>query len=84
MHHPFAALLWLIVIAVCLTVLLSKKPHKSWLKVTFAGCIVTTFLYSVYGMSQRNAGMAIFFVVAMIAILVWRTIKGWPEWWAKL
>jgi hypothetical protein len=84
MHHPVAIIFWLIVMAFLVAVMLTKRPHKTWMKTAMTAFFGYFFLWSVYCMSHTSTGVAIFFVSAMIAILVWRTIKGWPEWWAEL
>jgi hypothetical protein len=36
MHHPFAAAIWLIVMAFLVAVMLTKRPHKTWMKTAMA------------------------------------------------
>jgi|HubBroStandDraft_3_1064219.scaffolds.fasta_scaffold481925_2 hypothetical protein len=54
------------------------------MKMAMTAVLAGLFAYSVYGTAKESMKLAIFFVVVMIATLVWRTLKGWPDWWAKL
>jgi hypothetical protein len=84
MHHPVAILFWLIVTAFLVAMMATKRPHRLWMKVGITILFLGCGLWSVYGMAQRNENVAIFFGVALGPTVVWRTIKGWPEWWRQL
>jgi uncharacterized membrane protein len=85
MHHPVAVVFSLAVIAFLIAVMATKRPQKPLMKTAMAAAIVGLFTYSVYGMAQRgNVELAVFFVVVMIATLVWRSFKRWDECWRQL
>lgn len=80
----FFTLTGVIVMAICITILATKRPHNPALKTTFVVCITAVGVWSVYGMAHQNEAVAISFGIAFVVLLVWRTVKGWPEWWAQL
>jgi hypothetical protein len=84
MHSPIVLVFALFVIATCITVLVTKRPHNSWLKIAFIVCMAALFARSVYGFAQIHIGVAVGAVVVMAAILMWRTFQGWATWWEKL
>jgi hypothetical protein len=72
---------WIAVIAFLIAVMAAKRPHNVWMKTGQATLLILFGWWAVAGIVQ---GKAIGFGVATMVLLAWRTIKGWPEWWAKL
>jgi hypothetical protein len=84
MHHPVAVIIWLILTAFLVAIMVTKRPHNLWMKTGMTILFIGFGVWSVYGMAHRNESLAIGFGVAFVVLLIWRTIKGWPEWWAQL
>jgi hypothetical protein len=54
------------------------------MKAAIAALFIFFGAWSIRGLTQINIGVGAGAAFTMVAMLVWRTIKGWPEWWAKL
>jgi hypothetical protein len=86
MYNLFIVVFSLALAAVCIAVLVAKRPHKSWLKIALTGCVTVAFLNSIYGAFHvdKNVAIGCTLAMAVILILAWRTHRGWSEWWQKL
>ena len=85
LRHPLEMVLASIVIVVCITALITKRPHKPWLKAALVAVLTSTGVWSVYSMAHENVYVAILFGATLAFLVIRKTIhKGWPEWWKKL
>jgi presenilin-like A22 family membrane protease len=87
MHHPIGVIWPITIIIFLIVVMVTKRPHDTWMKVGMAVLFASMGVRSVYGMAHESVPVAIFFAVTLVLVAAWRTwraTKGWSEWWDEL